>query len=206
MEETLPSPKMAEIDLLNNSEKISSLVTNTITKVKGYILKENQKEQLESIIYKGFSSSKTHRIEIDLEKSYPFLKNTELTSFDLRYEYYPKGIELISVGIFKKDFKNPIEESLLGVSGLAPYKSWQNSDYAHITGLELEYRKNLDFIPSRFGFLFLNTNFSVSSSEVAIPEQVYVFVQRSTSSEIVPFANPVTERSRPLQGLSLIHI
>ena len=138
----------------------------------------------------------------DISVGYPFLKNTELTSFDLRYEYYPKGIELISVGIFKKDFKNPIEESLLGVSGLAPYKSWQNSDYAHITGIELEYRKNLDFIPSRFGFLFLNTNLSVSSSEVAIPEKVYVFVQRSTSSEIVPFANPVTERTRPLQGQS----
>ena len=28
MEETLPSPKMADIDLLNNLEKISSLIPN----------------------------------------------------------------------------------------------------------------------------------------------------------------------------------
>ena len=68
MEETLTSQKMAEIDLLNNLEKISSLITNRILKVEGYILKENRKEKLEIIIFKGFSSSTTHPIEIDLEK------------------------------------------------------------------------------------------------------------------------------------------
>ena len=68
MAETLPSPKMAEIDLLNNLEQISSLVPNRILKVEGYILKENCKEKLEIIIFKGFSSSTTHPIEIDLEK------------------------------------------------------------------------------------------------------------------------------------------
>ena len=70
MEETLLSPKMADIDLLNNLEKISSLIPNRVLKVDGYILKENLKEQLEIIIFKGFSSSTTHPIEIDLEKSY----------------------------------------------------------------------------------------------------------------------------------------
>ena len=70
MEETLPSPKMADIDLLNNLEKISSLIPNRVLKIEGYIIKENHKEQLEIIIFKGFSSSTTHPIEIDLEKSY----------------------------------------------------------------------------------------------------------------------------------------
>ena len=37
-------------------------------KVEGFILKENHKEKLEIIIFKGFSSSTTHPIEIDLEK------------------------------------------------------------------------------------------------------------------------------------------
>ena len=68
MEETLASQKMIEIDLLNNLEKISSLIPNRVLKVDGYILKENKKEQLEIIIFKGFSSSTTHPIEIDLEK------------------------------------------------------------------------------------------------------------------------------------------
>ena len=82
MEETLASPNMKEIDLLNNLEKISSLVPNRILKVEGFILKENQKESLEIIIFKGFSSSTTHPIEIDLEKKvidFPYV----LTNFKL---------------------------------------------------------------------------------------------------------------------------
>ena len=68
MEETLASLKMAEIDLINNLEKISSEIPQRILKLEGFILKENHKEKLEIIIFKGFSSSTTHPIEIDLEK------------------------------------------------------------------------------------------------------------------------------------------
>ena len=68
MEETLAFPKMAEIDLINNLEKISSAIPNRILKLEGFIVKENYKEQLEILIFKGFSSSTTHPIEIDLEK------------------------------------------------------------------------------------------------------------------------------------------
>ncbi len=68
MEETLASQKMAEIDLINNLEKISSEIPRRILKLEGFILKENHKEKLEIIIFKGFSSSTTHPIEIDLEK------------------------------------------------------------------------------------------------------------------------------------------
>ena len=68
MEETLASQKMAEIDLINNLEKISSEIPNRILKLEGFILKESHKEQLEILIFKGFSSSTTHPIEVDLEK------------------------------------------------------------------------------------------------------------------------------------------
>ena len=82
MEETLPSLKMADIDLLNNLEKISSLIPNRVLKVDGYILKENLKEHLEIIIFKGFSSSTTHPIETDLEKKVVEYKYI-LTNFKL---------------------------------------------------------------------------------------------------------------------------
>ena len=68
MEETRASPKMEEIELLNSLERISSRFLNRILIVKGYILKKNHKEPLEIIIYKGFSSSTTHPIEVDLER------------------------------------------------------------------------------------------------------------------------------------------
>ena len=59
---------MAKIDLINILEKISSEIPDRILKLEGSILKENQKEQLEIIIFKGFSSSTTHKIEIDSDK------------------------------------------------------------------------------------------------------------------------------------------
>ena len=68
MEETPASQKMAKIDLIKSLEKISSEIPDRILKLEGFILKENQKEQLEIIIFRGYSSSTTHPIEIDSEK------------------------------------------------------------------------------------------------------------------------------------------
>ena len=82
MEETLAFQKMTEIELLNNLEKISSVIPKRIMKVEGYIQKEHLKEYLEIIIFKGFTSSTTHSIEIDLEKKAIELRYI-LTNFKL---------------------------------------------------------------------------------------------------------------------------
>ena len=82
MEETLASLKMEEIDIINRLERISSLLPNRILKLEGFILKNNQKENLEIIIFKGISSSTTHPIEIDLEKKVIKFKYI-LTNFKL---------------------------------------------------------------------------------------------------------------------------
>ena len=59
---------MAEIELIRNFEKISFVIPNRLLKLQGYLLRDYSKEFLEIIIYKGFSSSTTHQIEIDVEK------------------------------------------------------------------------------------------------------------------------------------------
>ena len=59
---------MTKIDLIRNLEKISFIFPNRLLKLQGFVLRENSKEFLEIIIYKGFSSSTTHQIEIDSEK------------------------------------------------------------------------------------------------------------------------------------------
>ena len=73
---------MAEIDLIQNLEKISSEIPNRVLKLEGLILKENHQEKLEILIFKGFSSSTTHPIEIDSEKKVIEL-NFILTNFKL---------------------------------------------------------------------------------------------------------------------------
>ena len=82
MEDTRASPKMEETDLIKCLERISLKIPDRILKLQGYILKSNHKEQLEIVIFKGFSSSTTHPIELDLEK--PVLEsNYILTKFRL---------------------------------------------------------------------------------------------------------------------------
>ena len=82
MEETLASQKMSKIDLINSLEKISSEMPDRVLKLEGFILKENQKEQLEILIFRGYSSSTTHPIEIDSEKKVITLSYT-ITNFKL---------------------------------------------------------------------------------------------------------------------------
>ena len=82
MEETPASQKMAKIDLINSLEKISSEIPERILKLEGFILNENQKEQLEILIFRGYSSSTTHPIEIDSEKKVITLSYT-ITNFKL---------------------------------------------------------------------------------------------------------------------------
>ncbi len=82
MEETPAFQKMAKIDLINSLEKISSEIPDRVLKLEGFILKENQKEQLEILIFRGYSSSTTHPIEIDSEKKVITLSYT-ITNFKL---------------------------------------------------------------------------------------------------------------------------
>ena len=102
MGETLASQKMEKIDLLNSLERISAGIPNRILKAEGYILKKKQKEQLEIIIFKGFSSSTTHPIEIDLEK-----KIIEFTFIITNFKLY-KGPLKESEENFLRENQNPV--------------------------------------------------------------------------------------------------
>ena len=57
-----------ELNLIQKLETISANFPKRILKLEGYLLRHNSKENLEIIIFKGFSSSTTHQIEIDQEK------------------------------------------------------------------------------------------------------------------------------------------
>ncbi len=69
MEETPAFLKTEEIDLNNFLERISSKIPNKIIKIEGYMLKKG-KRTIRDNYFKGFSSSTTNQIEMDLEKSF----------------------------------------------------------------------------------------------------------------------------------------
>ena len=73
----------------------------------------------------------------------PSLKRTKITNTDLRYELYPSAGELFTVGVFYKNFENPIESIFNEGSGGASLFSFQNVSKATAFGFEVEGRKKL---------------------------------------------------------------
>jgi len=79
----------------------------------------------------------------------PDLKRTKITNTDLRYELYPSAGETFSVGVFYKNFENPIESVYQEGSGGSSLFSFQNAAKATAFGAEFDVRKKLT---TRFTF------------------------------------------------------
>jgi len=73
------------------------------------------------------------------------LQVAKLNNLDVKYEFYPSGGQLISIGGFYKYIKNPIELSLDITQPFTTF-TYQNEKSANIVGVELELKKKLDFI------------------------------------------------------------
>ena len=101
MDETPASQKMTKIDLINRLEKISSEIPDRILKLEGSILKENHKEQLEILIFRGYSSSTTHPIEIDSEK-----KVIELTHIITNFKLYKAPLKETEENFIRENQKS----------------------------------------------------------------------------------------------------
>ena len=88
---------MKKINLIKRLEKISSTIPNRLLKLEGHTLVNNLKEQLEIIIFKGFSSSTTHQIETDLEK-----RVIESDLFFTNFKLYKAPLNLKSDNFIKE--------------------------------------------------------------------------------------------------------
>jgi outer membrane receptor protein involved in Fe transport len=70
------------------------------------------------------------------------LRRTLIRNADLRWELYPAAGEVLSLALFAKSFKDPIERVYLGTSGTR-IVTFVNADQATNYGVEIEARKNL---------------------------------------------------------------
>lgn len=84
----------------------------------------------------------------------PDLERTKITNIDLRYELYPRAGETFSVGAFYKFFDKPIEQLFNEGSGGSSTFTYQNPEKATAYGVEVEFRKKLDFTPALKNFTF----------------------------------------------------
>ena len=124
------------------------------------------------------------------------LKRGSINNYDVRYEYYPKAGEVISLGAFYKSFTDPIELKLNEASGLSRrIYEFTNAEKANLFGIEAEIRKSLSFLNGgkEEGWLknlYFNANASFILSKVSIGG-----LNPTTGAK-----NPTVDR--PLQGQS----
>ncbi|MEJ5962670.1 TonB-dependent receptor [Pedobacter immunditicola] len=101
----------------------------------------------------------------------PNLKQSKTTNVDLGFAIYPSSGQVFSVSAFYKDFENPIEQSLqLGTSGRT--FGYMNSKSATLYGVEMEFRRPLNFIAEELTNFTFSTNASYMKSEVDVPTTV----------------------------------
>lgn len=97
------------------------------------------------------------------------LRRTAIYNGDLRYEFYPKPGELISVGLLAKSFNDPIELRMdPGSNGDRWLFAYANADKAFLYGAEVELRKSLDFISDKLKDLTFIGNFTYLESSVTL--------------------------------------
>lgn len=108
------------------------------------------------------------------------LKNAYTNSVDLRYEFYPSAGETVTIGGFYKYFDAPIEQTY-NEAGSGLQYTYHNADHAKAFGVEVDIKKQLDFIGLKD--LSLVFNGAYIYSKVYFPEGSF-------------------ERDRPMQGQS----
>jgi TonB-dependent receptor len=135
----------------------------------------------------------------------PGLKNTTIKNYDLRYEFYPSGDEIITASLFYKYFKDPIEVlQTPNASSIYTYYNF-NQVASSNKGFEMDVRKSFAFINRNSGFLknlYISANFSYMKSDVTIDKKAIgkLFAGLIGAPSIDTAVND--SRDRALQGLS----
>jgi outer membrane receptor protein involved in Fe transport len=118
------------------------------------------------------------------------LEITEITNYDARWEWYFAFSDYMSLGIFYKEFVNPIEAAI--VDSITFRSTYINAATAENQGIEYEIYKRLDFLPDSF-FNGIGEDFYVQGNVAFIDSEVQI---REEDQGVL------TNNTRPLQGQS----
>ncbi|MEO8100183.1 MAG: TonB-dependent receptor [Acidobacteriota bacterium] len=113
------------------------------------------------------------------------LKRAIINNYDLRWEMFPGGNQLIAVSFFVKKFTSPIEQTILPSNDLR--QTYANAKGARNFGFELEFRQDLARLSPLLKEFSFSTNYTFVNSNIQLkPEDAMI----------------VTSQSRPLLGQS----
>ncbi|MEY4642320.1 MAG: hypothetical protein RLZZ227_2314, partial [Pseudomonadota bacterium] len=106
----------------------------------------------------------------------PELSVAFVDNYDLRWEWYFSGRESVSIGLFLKEFTNPIEAII--VPGIDNRRTFVNADAGEIRGIEFDGYRWLDAISPKLENWFASANLTLLDSEVIIkPENAGILTE-----------------------------
>ncbi len=101
------------------------------------------------------------------------LVETRITNFDLRWEKFSEGGQLLSVSTFMKQFNKPIELVRLPEAQTTAEFQPRNVGDGQVVGIEIEARKNLGFIADGLDKFLFNVNVTLVQSKIQMTELEY---------------------------------
>jgi len=122
--------------------------------------------------FREFSNTEfIHPVFIAKVAGNPDLIETDIQSYDLQYGYYFNDIDNITASLFYKYMKNPIEDVREYTSSTLDRFSFQNSQAAELSGVELSWYKNLSFIDSSVDNFNFFGNYTYIDSKVTLTQE-----------------------------------
>ena len=131
------------------------------------------------------------------------LKRTLVKNVDLRYEFFPKGGELMAVSAYYKHFTNPIFLTFIPAGDASEIKPI-NVESGEVYGIELELRKKLDFISSSLESFTIASNASFVHSTSPKSDSV-INTQNRAGKDFLGETRPFQGQSPFIINLSLSH-
>ncbi len=126
------------------------------------------------------------------------LVSTKIWNADLRWEWFPSSAEVLAVSLFYKYFDEPIERVQL--PRIPQLQSFRNAEGAHNAGVELEARKNLEFVWRKLHDFSIGANFTYTFSRVQLRARCNAAQGNDCLGDTL--ADVSTSRVRPLQDQS----
>jgi len=132
----------------------------------------------------------------------PELVQSDIESWDLRWEWFFSPLELFSASFFYKTLEKPIETVTISqASNIAD--SFSNADSATLYGFEVEVRKDFGFLARALQHLSLQTNVTWSKSEATIPRgefQLQTNLSRQLQGQSPFIVNAALDYTHPTWG------
>jgi outer membrane receptor protein involved in Fe transport len=126
------------------------------------------------------------------------LQRATINNYDLRWENFSTGNQLMAASFFIKTFSNPIEQTILPSNDLR--QTFVNADGARNLGLELEFRRSLGGFAPRLSEFATLANFTFVDSNVDINERDSTLLTSSSRALLGQSRyiwNVITEWNRP---------